>query len=211
MKLMKMTKLMAALSPEQTAFLKKQEIPPSKVFDASRMSRAQYSQIMRELELIIAFGVTPCGKAGHTLRTSAGHCAQCNTQAIAFIRRTYNEGDVYVARSDRAKLVKVGVASDAKKRMHWLNDYRYGDAEDWILVYSRRVPKAGRIEFLIHSDLVRYAKPSLYTKFGKQVWCKETYACSSSTAVRAVNRRAAETLTDDQSLPKEGNRRVKRR
>ncbi len=210
MKLLQMTKLMAALSPEQTAFLKKQEIPPSKVFDASGLPRADYSQTMRELELIIAFGVTPCGKAGHTLRTSAGHCAQCNTQAIAFIKRTYDEGDIYVARSDRAKLVKVGVASDAKKRMDWLNEYRYGEAEDWILVYSRRVPKAGRIEFLIHSDLVQHAKPCPYTKFGKQVWCKETYSCSSSVAVRAVNRRADETVTKDQSLPKERNRRVKR-
>lgn len=202
---------MITLNPEQTAFLKRHEIPMSKVFDASGLSRAEYSQIMGELELIIAFGVTPCAKAGHTLRTRAGHCAQCNTQAIAFIKRTYDEGDIYVARSDRAKLVKVGVASDAKKRMHWLNEYRYGEADDWILVYSRRVPKAGRIEFLIHSDLIQHAKPILYTKFGKQVLCKETYSCSSSAAVRAVNGRTDQAVTTGRSLPKEPNRRVKGR
>src|SRR5436190_4201098 len=109
---------MAKISPDQMRFLQSQSIPLSRVFDASGMSRSTDQAAMTKLAMIVAVGVSSCKEAGHTLRTLAGHCAQCNTHALAFLLRHDEAGEVYVAASAQTGLVKIGTSKNAQARMN---------------------------------------------------------------------------------------------
>ena len=144
---------MAKLSRHQARFVNEQAIPLSRVFDATGMSQAAYRAAMAELDMIVAIGVSPCRKAGHTLRTRAGHCAQCNTHALAFLRRHDDPGEIYVAHSPQTSLVKVGTSKNPIARISTLNSFGYGGATDWRVYYRHGCAKAGRVEFIAQSKL----------------------------------------------------------
>ena len=141
---------------------------------------------MRELEMIVAVGVSPCKKGGHTLRTPAGHCAQCNTHALAFLRRHYEAGEVYVAVSTQTGLVKIGTGKNAHARMNTLNSFGYGGATDWNIHCHHACNKAGRVEFLAQSTLNAHRASRTYIKTGNTVDCQELFNCSASAAAAAV-------------------------
>lgn len=167
-------------------FLQEQSIPLSRVFDASGMSRSTYESAMIELEMIVAVGVSPCKKAGHTLRTPPGHCAQCNTQALAFLLRNYEAGEVYIAVSAQTGLVKIGTSKSAQGRMNTLNSFGYGGATDWKIHCHHACSKAGRVEFLAQNALNGYRASRTYIKAGNTVDCQELFNCSASAATAAV-------------------------
>ena len=100
---------MVQLTNEQITFLKSQGIAPAQLFDASHTkSKADREAQMDALELSLYFGGAACAKGGHTLRTKAGHCIQCDTSKIAYQLRHSASGYVYLAYSQSKKLTKVG-------------------------------------------------------------------------------------------------------
>ena len=177
---------MAHLSPHQISFLESQNVPLSRVFDATGMTRSAYRAAMAELEMAIASGVTPCGAGRHTLRTRAGHCAQCNTHAIAFLLRHDDPGEVYVAHSRSALLVKIGTSKFAHARMSNLNSYGYGGASDWRVHFSAACSRAGRVEFSAHRKLYSHRVARTYVKTGRTVACGELFQCTLDTATQSV-------------------------
>ena len=181
---------MARLSSEQAQFLERQGISRSRVLDASALSQPEYRRLMRQLEMLVAIGVAPCAKAGHTMRTSGGHCAQCNTHALAFVRRHHESGDVYVARSDRGGLTKIGTAADANSRMETLRALGYGGCVDWMLQFSSTYSKAGRIELLAQRQLSQYRVWRSYWKGGRTVECQELFNCNPSLAITEITHAA---------------------
>ena len=72
------------ITKEQLKFLETQKISLDKIFDATGLSKTEYHKSMKEMDKIIAIGVTPCAKFSHSMRTRNGHCVQCNTATIAF-------------------------------------------------------------------------------------------------------------------------------
>jgi hypothetical protein len=70
------------------------------------MKTWEWKQQMKGLGKLVAFGVYPCAAKGHTLRTRAGHCIQCNTANLSYLKRMNESADVYVAWSKGSKLVK---------------------------------------------------------------------------------------------------------
>lgn len=177
---------MTTLSRDQIVFLESQSIPLSRVFDATGVTRAAYKSSMSDLEMVIAMGVTPCSSAKHTLRTRAGHCAQCNTHAIAFLLRHDDPGEVYVAHSMRMALVKVGTSKSSYARMANLNSYGYGGASDWEVRFNHACAKAGRVEFAAQHRLAALRVTRTYVKTGLTVACHELFQCSVETAADAV-------------------------
>lgn len=167
-------------------FLQSQAIPLSRVFDASGMSRSAYQAAMNELEMVVAIGVSPCKEAGHTLRTRAGHCAQCNTHALAFLLRHDAAGEVYVAVSAQSDLVKIGTSKNAQARMTSLNGFGYGGVTDWKVYCQYACNKAGMVEFLAQSTLHGHRTSRSYVKTGIPVDCQELFSCSASAAAAAV-------------------------
>ena len=84
---------MTKLTDSQTKFLGTQGIPLSQVFDATGMKSSEYKQIMKDIGMVVAIGVTPCDASGHTLRTR--HCSElfdCDVElAVATIKQIISE------------------------------------------------------------------------------------------------------------------------
>jgi hypothetical protein len=177
---------MTKATAEQIRFLQAQAIPLSRLFDATGMSRAVYQAAMKELEMVVAVGVSPCKEAGHTLRTRAGHCAQCNTHALAFLLRHDEPGEVYIATSAKMHLLKIGTSQYSLARMSNLNSYGYGGATDWSVHSNQSCKKAGRVEFMAHGLLHNHRVSRSYTKTGYTVECQELFSCTPAEATTAV-------------------------
>ena len=108
---------------------------------------------MRERCLEVAYGVSPCAKGNHTLRTRAGHCFQCNPANIRFQNRHTETAFLYLAVSKDGGVVKFGVTQDIADRQISLVDSAYGGYHDWEIIAFSRTEEAGKIEHLIHSEV----------------------------------------------------------
>ena len=177
---------MTILTLEQRLFLEQQKIPMSRVFNASGMSKSRYQQEMGELGMAIAYGVSPCRDAGHTLRTRPGHCAQCNTARIAFVMRWDDQAEIYVAFSARMELTKIGVATNHQNRVETLNSHGYGGANDWSMVFHCQTSNAGKLEFMAHQSLNQHRVTRSYFRTGSTINCQELFDCTAAVAVEAV-------------------------
>lgn len=177
---------MAKITTEQEDFLARHDIPLDRLFDATGMQRQDYKRTMIALGKWVAIGVTPCAEAGHTMRTSAGHCAQCRPANLAFLRRYDSPGEVYVAHSKSGPLTKVGSAKDAEQRVRSLNACQYGGVSDWQIEFCQAASNAGRIEFAAQRALSQYTAAGTYFKEGTNTDCREIFSCSILEAIRAV-------------------------
>lgn len=177
---------MATLSPDQIAFLYSHMIPRSKVFDATGLSRQQYQVHMKELDLYFAFGVTPCRVDKHELRSRPGHCIVCDTKNIAFMKRHYSDGHVYVAHSPMSGYVKIGTTGDAAERIYNINRTGYAGATDWALKFSCKVLKAGEIEWLAQKGVEHTQIFPSYIKDGFENVCQEVFVCSVDEAIQSL-------------------------
>lgn len=177
---------MAKITTTQKSFLKRHEIPLGRLYDATGMRKVDYQREMTDLGKLVAIGVTPCAEAGHTMRTRAGHCAECRPAGLAFLRRFDAPGEVYVAKSIQCRIIKVGSATDASERLRNLNAYRYGGASDWKIEFYEACRTAGRVEFAAHRILSKYTVSGTYFKDGRDIECQEIFNCSISLAIKAV-------------------------
>ena len=179
---------MAKLNASQIEFLKKHGISLSTILDASGLTKRDREIAMTNIGANFYYSDSLCQKAGHALRTKAGHCIQCFTSKIAFQGRSSASGYVYLARAVRDKLIKIGYSSaHPADRIQYLNREAYGGVSDWDLrEFVYMVSDAGRTEFLIHSILERDRANAIYTnQKGIVVECKEIFACSLDRALNA--------------------------
>ena len=176
--------LMLELTDEQKKFLEKHNLNINTIFDAFWMKPKEYQTIMKELEIWIAIGVSPCEKEWHTMRTNAWHCLQCNPANIAFIKRWYEDAFVYVASSKSSSLLKVWFTKDTNKRKEKLNNNKYAWLNDWEMIYSAKYPKAGETEKRIHKELSDYRHRKIYNYCWKDMISYEIFNCSYSTIKR---------------------------
>ena len=167
---------MPDLTVEQRLFLSRNKISMSAIFDATGMSRSQYQEAMKRDEKFFAIGVTPCNKEGHTIRARNGHCIQCTSKEIAFLRRYYKNGFVYISASLLKKLIKVGFSTDPDGRELTLNSFSYGGADDWTVIAQLKSENAGRIEFDVHERLSIFSSPQTYFHEGINKRCLEVFA-----------------------------------
>jgi hypothetical protein len=186
----KESKIMATLTSAQRSFLEHHGIALSSTFDASGMKKSQYAPAMREADKFFAYGLSPCARGGHRLRTRSGNCPECDPASISFALRHLRDAHVYIAGSLRKKLIKVGTSRDLStlpKRIGILNCDGYGDASDWRLlsnVYAGN--NAGRLESAVHRHLEDCRMSVDYWHSGKITLGKECFCCSYSTARSAL-------------------------
>lgn len=193
---------MPDLTKSQEAFLARHNISNSSVLDARGLKPKTYKSIMRELEKIAAFGVTPCKKNGHRLRNRSGHCLQCNPAALAFQARHTKTGYVYVAGSQNLRLIKIGFSSDVDRRMESLNHLNYADTSDWACLYWISSEAAGKLEFESQKIVKPFLKPSSYNRDGRTVKCLETFACGAKHAIETIEALAPESSASWHDTPK---------
>ncbi len=179
---------MTTLTDDQLRFLERYEVPLSRVYDAAGMSQQEYRTEMSALGMLLAIGVTQCAAAGHSMRTSGGHCAQCDVRQLVFARRAHKVGFVYVAHSDRGALTKIGMANNANARIDTLNSQGYGGIYDWELDFAEHCKDAGRIEYAAQLNLRRQSVSRRFWRQGKMVECLELFQCDVAAAVAEVRR-----------------------
>ncbi len=173
---------MNGLTYEQKEFLKKHNIPLNKVFDAKGLSQPEYRLKMKSLDKLIAFNVTPCRKAGHTLKTRSGHCVQCKPANIEFQGRSDSSGVVYIAGTQKGKIIKCGYSKAFEIRSESLNRTGYGSFNDWEILFVIKSAIAGHIELEIKSLLRAYSIVSEYNHDGNDHDAGEIFQCSYSKA-----------------------------
>ena len=178
---------MTRLNREQLAFFGAKQVPLSRVFDATGMQRPDYQTAMKDLDKWVAYGVTPCTKKGHTLRTRGGHCVQCDTKPLGFLIRFDAPGQVYVAKSLRPCLVKIGCSKDTERRIDLLNQWAYGGRTDWVACYWEECAAAGVVENFAQQQLSKHAKQGIYYPNGSVVReCRELFTCKPAVAIKAL-------------------------
>ena len=177
---------MAELTTDQRLFLKRHGVSLSLVYDASGLSKAQRLSLMEQLDKKFYYGGASCSAAGHTLRSKAGHCIECDTAKIAFQLRSSQSGYVYIAYSNRGQCAKIGITSvGPKERVALLAASSYANCTDWKLIDSVYLQtKAGSQEFAIHSSLEKFQIPVVYNKQqGVTQECREVFFCELSHAL----------------------------
>jgi hypothetical protein len=139
-------------------------------------------------QLWIAFGTTPCKAAGHRLRTRKGHCVQCNSACLEFLRRYDLDGTVYIAYAASKRLVKIGCADCWQSRQSSLNADGYAGAHDWQMKRIVTCPEAARVELSVHRRLRAFRRQVRYFRFSTSsyVWAQEVFRCSIQAATAAL-------------------------
>lgn len=176
------------LSRDQIEFLAKHGVPEKNVFNATAMSTRVYKQRMGEGDYDIAYGTIPCDKGGHTLRTSSGHCIQCDAVKLSFLLRHRRSGEVYVTESIiGTRIIKVGSGKSSVDRISGLNSEQYAGRHDWTMKYHYGVKNMGLVESKVHAALSKFAiTDKYYLKDGGKIYCREIFSCSDFVAINAL-------------------------
>ena len=181
---------MGALTDEQVKFLNSQSISLSQVYDASGLSKQERIAQMDRLQVPFYYGGAACQASGHTLRTKAGHCIQCDTSKIAYQLRQSADGFVYLAYAKSKRYLKVGVSkNEPSERLNTLRFEAYGGVSDWEMIKKVRLDYAGKKEFEIHSALEPFRIAASYVKSnGKIQECRELFCCDLKSALKVFDR-----------------------
>ena len=170
------------LTTSQRQFLEKHQIYVKQVFDVFGLQKKNYQQKMNAIDKIIGVGANPCRAFGHTLKMLSGHCPQCNTHHIEFTLRWFDNKFVYLAFSQKTRLIKIGVTDNIIKRELSLNDTNYGNINDWKILKSNLFKKAGQVEAAIQKELIRHRVYRKFIKDYKVVYSSEIFNCDLETA-----------------------------
>ncbi|GHC66371.1 GIY-YIG nuclease family protein [Neogemmobacter tilapiae] len=162
------------ITDREFAFLVSQKILLSQVFDARGRGPATFHAEAEAGGYL--FGMAkPCSN-GHRLFTRRGHCIECNTASIAFIRRGNSDGYIYLAASQTGRILKIGFSADPVGRSATLNlEGGYGGFSDWERIAHSYVQSAGKIEFGIHRALEDLKIELPYIKNGRTQIANELF------------------------------------
>jgi hypothetical protein len=191
---------MVALTDSQRHFIASQGISEDEVFDASNMSARWYKSEMEREGKLFALVANPCYR-GHYLRSRSGHCIQCDTKRIAFIKRHYKAAFVYIVGSRSEKLLKIGSSDSPWDRGSHLNQLGYGGVTDWKSLYHASFPDAGKVEFNVHGLLSSFASPRNYFREGVYTSCREIFACQYTAARDALSSASSTPATHEWEHP----------
>lgn len=175
------------LNTKEINFLSLHGLSSDDVYDGRNETRASYRINAKQMGKTVILGNT-CNAAGHRLKTRAGHCVQCDPAKLAYEKRHYNSGFVYLAESKQAGLIKVGVTQNIKTRNDSLNSTMYAGEIDWRIIHSENVQDSGKIEKNIQRKLKRYSVSGrLYEKNGKMQEATEVFKTQRAIAIDAFN------------------------
>lgn len=178
---------MAKLNSEQLQFLETHKINPGLLYDASGQSTSDWRDTMEKIGKKFAFGASPCGAGGHTLRSRHGHCIQCDPSRISYALRFSKPGQVYILGSRSTKLIKIGVTTDLQSRVNNVISMRYGSASDWQpLAITEKLSGAGKIEAAAHSLLEMHRVVGESNRAGELRTTYELYLCDYISARAAL-------------------------
>lgn len=174
---------MANMKKEDLELLERLHIDHEQVCDGSGLTSRECRDYMNESGFRYAYNVSPCSKAGHTLRTKSWNCLHCTSAPKAFAERYRSDGYIYIACSDDLNLIKIGTCSNLKLRLNSLRNQGYGEAYDWEMIKWIHVSKdSGQIEHFVQAELKPYYVRTSYFKEGRTQSTYEIFDCSVERA-----------------------------
>jgi len=190
------------LTNDEFSFLVEHKIHWENLFDARGLPPSGWDDSAKKLGL--DFGLSePCYK-GHRLRSRKGHCIQCRTAEIAFLRRNSANGYIYIAATKLGKLYKIGSTIDFKQRLKALRQTQYAGFDDWQIICVARIKNSGKIEFDIHRKLDDFKVARSYLNSGVETNATEVFETSLTNVWQAF-----QTSVDWKNLPENSKDRAK--
>ncbi|MFT6909508.1 MAG: hypothetical protein ACJAS1_006229 [Oleiphilaceae bacterium] len=175
---------MDRLTKAQKDFLKHHQIPEHEVLDAHSIRTKDYKALMSEKGYRVAIGVTPCGKASHTMRGANGQCVMCKPANLMYRKRFRESGYVYIATTkERSGIIKVGYCQNVIKREASINNNKYGGYSNWKIRSSRKVKQKGPVEHAMHRSLAAFAYSSTYFHHNQEQVATELFTYDVDDAV----------------------------
>ena len=162
--------------------------------NATGLTRREYQAALKDEGKLFAYGVAVC-KNGHTLRTSGG-CPQCNPRYLSFVRHNISPGYVYVARSNRTRLIKVGLSANYCDRIYIANLEGYADIGDWKIRDFCYVNEMGRVETQIKRSLAPFRANRPWVRNGEATIAKEVFSCTLKYARDILHREVLKHWTN---------------
>jgi hypothetical protein len=99
------------------------------------------------------------------------------------------DGIIYVAKSAKQNLYKIGTTQNLDKRKETLRSQSYAGADDWVFVYHTKSERAGQVEKLAQSSLASYKILGVsYERSGITQVADEIFRCSTNMAINAVKK-----------------------
>lgn len=171
------------LDESEIRFLKTHLIDLSEVHDGRRQGTGSWKVSAKEggYDFILTRGRTCAGR--HRLKTRAGHCPQCKTSNIAFVRRENANAFVYLASAKNGSIIKVGYARNIYSREETLNKQGYGGIYGWEIISSFKTKYAGRVEREISSIFLGNELFGSYSKDGSIQLATEMFSFNESKAL----------------------------
>jgi hypothetical protein len=167
---------------QELSFLRSQGISPSEILDGRGMSNPIWKALAKQggFDFVLA---GRCTNGGHRIKTRAGHCIQCRTSAIAFVRRENAKANVYLAAAENRSIIKIGFASYIYAREETLRREGYGGYWDWEILCWVKTPNAGQVEREISNLLsARRIRGQYYKGYDVQD-AIEMFSCDANNAV----------------------------
>jgi hypothetical protein len=161
------------ITDQEFAFLVSQKILLTQVYDARGRGPTSFNDEAKAAGQL--FGMArPCEKGGHRLFTRKGHCIQCDTSKIAFMRRFSDTGYVYIAATTKGRLLKIGSTLDVADRSSTLNtEGGYAGFDDWVIIAHAKTPNMGRVEFEVYRALEDLSLSMEYVRGGRKQTARE--------------------------------------
>jgi hypothetical protein len=178
------------LTQDQINFLHYHGISLDLLHDVSGMTKSEYYEKMGKLGKKVGFNANPCTEMGHTLKNRHGHCIQCDTKHISFIKRT--KGITYLACSANSKLIKIGFTENIDGREDSLVRTSYGGESDWRVFYHFFSEGAAKIERDTHKALSKYQTFREYSHDGYFHYASELFTFSASLAKSTLEKKIKE-------------------
>lgn len=183
------------LTDAEWSFLEKHQLDASDFFDGRGLSRKEQHDEAKRFNRLYIIGAN-CKAYNHRLRTRNGHCIQCDTSKIKYIKRFANSGAIYIAKC--GSLYKVGLVENNKNDLHFSIKNRkgslngeggYAGSKGWEMVRTFTInEQVGRIEYEIHKELSPYNSASTYIHSGQKQLAEETFECNLDDILFAVAR-----------------------
>ena len=127
----------------ETSVLNQQKISLHLTFNVKGLSKKRISKTNEKNWCCYSYWSYNSKAYGHTIRTRAGHCAQCDTSRIAYMLRNDNPAYIYVGYSASCQLHKIGSSTFPLSRMKTPNGLGYANTSDWKLIHKVKVNRAG--------------------------------------------------------------------
>ena len=172
------------LNEQEIQFLKKHNIELSDIYDGRRQQRisARYSASQLGYNFIFTGGQNCSGR--HRIQTKSGHCPQCKTSSIAFVRRENSDAYVYLASASGGNVVKIGFTSNIYSREETLRKQSYGGRWDWRIICFIRTAFAGKIEREIAALFIGREIHGEYQKDGSMQAATEMFEVNEIEALK---------------------------